>query len=562
MPKPTIERHGASFRVTITIPKDVQHAFDKAILRASIRTTDRAVAESFAYRFAADCADKFIRIRDGLPLEDGGQELTEDSARYFAREWVRRWVENDETARILGDCLHAPTEDGAEAAEAALVRLCEENDESLRRALVLGELDPPMIRRATQAAEELGLHIPPGSYVFRVFAISLAEQWRNGLRIVLKRAGGLPAKTPSAEPPPRKSLGAIVDEFLTRQALLKADSSMLGKYRSILPEMVEYIGDKPCNEVRQNDLLSFSDDLCRMPTTWKAQRAKGYSMRELAELPHTARISKATFDRSYVAAVGAFLNYAKSRYGDDGFPQHLSTEAMEYIGDRAEPEERQRALTAPELVRLFEGAEMRVFAADPDKAHQYWLPLVGLYTGARVREVCQLNPQTDIRDEEGVWFFDITEDSEAAEGVTKSTKTASSRRRVVIHSRLLALGFLDYAAAMKAKGARLLFPQWKPKDGDAAGHAAEWFRQFIRDIGLRDETPGAMVTGFHAFRHTMLTRAKHLRIDDRHLITGHADGKVGRAQGGYEREGMPLSDLQALIERVTFDVSPPAPKRP
>jgi integrase len=182
---------------------------------------------------------------------------------------------------------------------------------------------------------------------------------------------------------------------------------------------------------------------------------------------------------------------------------------------------------------------------------------VGLYTGARVREVCQLNPQADIREEDGIWFFDITEDGEAAEGVTKSTKTASSRRRVVIHSRLLELGFLDYLAVIKTQGARQLFPQWQPKAGDAAGHAAEWFREFIRDVGLRDETPGAMVTGFHAFRHTMLTRAKHLRIEERALITGHADGKVSRAQAGYERDGLPLADLRDLIERVSFEVSPP-----
>lgn len=64
-----------------------------------------------------------------------------------------------------------------------------------------------------------------------------------------------------------------------------------------------------------------------------------------------------------------------------------------------------------ELRRLFEGEEMRSFAAQPELAHCYWLPLIGLYTGARVNEVCQLNPQIHIRKEEGIWFFERTEKS-------------------------------------------------------------------------------------------------------------------------------------------------------
>jgi hypothetical protein len=49
-----------------------------------------------------------------------------------------------------------------------------------------------------------------------------------------------------------------------------------------------------------------------------------------------------------------------------------------------------------ELKNLFEGAALAKIANTPRKVHQFWLPLVGLYTGARVNEICQLNPQTDI----------------------------------------------------------------------------------------------------------------------------------------------------------------------
>lgn len=555
MPKPTIERHGASFRVTITIPKDVQHAFDKPYLRESIRVADRALAESFAYRFAASCNDKFIRIRQGLPAEPEDPQISEAEARYWAHEWTRRLLESDEAVRVLGDWLIAQSEASVDAEPLHLTDLLDDNEACLRKALIFGELDQRLIARAEQAAEELGISLRPGSAVFRVFAVHLADNWQRALKVMLKRSGGQLVETPKPQPAPTKTLGAIVSEFIERQERLKADSAMLGKYRSILPEMVEYIGDKPCDELKQNDFLTFGDDLCQLPPNWKDLRAKGHSLRELAVQDHDVCIAKATFERSYKAAIGAFLRYAQSRYGDDGFPSHISAEGMEYIGRRTDPERNQRPMKSDELRRLFEGAEMKAFAADPKQAHCYWLPHIGLYTGARVREVCQLNPQTDIRQDDGVWFFDITEDGEAAEGVTKSAKTVSSRRHVPIHPVLLDLGFLDYLGKLKKSGARQLFPEWKPKGGDAAGHAAEWFRDFITEIGLRDETPGAMLIGYHSFRHTFLTRAKRLGISERHLITGHAPTGVSKAQRGYEWSAPPLSDLQAVVNRVSYDLT-------
>jgi integrase len=82
----------------------------------------------------------------------------------------------------------------------------------------------------------------------------------------------------------------------------------------------------------------------------------------------------------------------------------------------------------------------------------YWLPLLGLFTGARLEELGQARV-VDVKEAEGIHFLDI---SDAGEG--KSVKTASSRRRVPIHPELERLGFLDYVEERKrAKDARL-FP--------------------------------------------------------------------------------------------------------
>ncbi|MEK9802904.1 MAG: site-specific integrase, partial [Curvibacter sp.] len=173
-------------------------------------------------------------------------------------------------------------------------------------------------------------------------------------------------------------------------------------------------------------------------------------------------------------------------------------------GARDKTENNQRAMRQDELVRLFAGPEYRSFATDPSLKHCYWLPLIGLYTGARINEVCQLNPQCDIRQENGVWLFDITEDSDSDGRVKKTLKNASSHRKVPIHSELIRLGFLKHVEKLKEQGSQLLFPDWPPYSGRAAGKAEKWFRQLIQDTNLRDETPGARLVGFHVFRHTLL----------------------------------------------------------
>ena len=80
-----------------------------------------------------------------------------------------------------------------------------------------------------------------------------------------------------------------------------------------------------------------------------------------------------------------------------------------------------------------------------DKASMYyWIPLIGLHTGARKNEICQLQP-ADIMSIKGTWCFNIT-----TEGDEKSLKTGDhggSKRIVPIHSNLISLGFLAFVDA-------------------------------------------------------------------------------------------------------------------
>ena len=142
--------------------------------------------------------------------------------------------------------------------------------------------------------------------------------------------------------------------------------------------------------------------------------------------------------------------------------------------------------------------------------------------------------------------------------MTKSVKTAGSKRKVPIHSQLLELGFLSYVEAVSKQGAAILFPKWIPTRGKASPAAEDWFREFLRETGLRDETHGQCILGMHAFRHTLLNYGFNNHVSHVEVITGHA-GEASRVVRGYRGE-MALSSKKAIIEQIRFEVQPPKPK--
>jgi integrase len=336
------------------------------------------------------------------------------------------------------------------------------------------------------------------------------------------------------------TLKTAIDKFLDDPERNKTPD-MLTKQRRALNKLLESIGDKPVDELCQLDIKNFFKSL--------------------------SSYSKATFRDTYKAGLRSFLNDAKAEYEAMGFPQNLTLEGIKYEGDRIKPENKQRPLLQHELKRLFEGAEMKVFSENYAQAHFFWLLHIGLFTGARVNEICQLNPQTDILldTDSGVWYLWITEETESGDGIIKSVKGGESKK-VPIHNKLIELGFLAYVCRVKSEGAKTIFPKWESKGkvtgGRASGRAEKWVYELFRDIGLKDETQGACLSGMHAFRHTLLSCGANKKPPlNLTCITDHAQGAnpinaTGAAKGYLSTvPKIPLVEKAALLNQLDYGLN-------
>jgi integrase len=163
----------------------------------------------------------------------------------------------------------------------------------------------------------------------------------------------------------------------------------------------------------------------------------------------------------------------------------------------------------------------------------FWIPLLALFTGARIEELGQLHPsdvtQEAYQDEQGqsckAWVIRI----KASQEHGQSLKNEGSNRRIPVHTELIRLGFLDLAQAAQANNKRRIFDKLvADKFGTETAQFSKWFGRYLR----KDCKVTNTRMTFHSFRHTFkeLCRLAEISVGD--ALTGHVSGNVGDKYGG------------------------------
>jgi integrase len=222
------------------------------------------------------------------------------------------------------------------------------------------------------------------------------------------------------------------------------------------------------------------------------------------------------------------------------------------------PSVKRRAFTDEEIARIFSAPLFKGF--DPSSTRfrelpgtmikrdgKYWLPILSLFHGGRLTEFAAM-PLADLKKSpKGTWHFDLTE---------REVKNESSKRQIPLHPHMLKIGFLDYVADLRAKGAAWLFPDLDHESRHGPGHQfSKWWGGWMDKHGLSDPA-----ISHHSWRHTWKRRARASSVkEEMHdVISGHKGlASVSRTYG----EGADIEDLardMALIEFPAFPVLPAA----
>jgi integrase len=199
------------------------------------------------------------------------------------------------------------------------------------------------------------------------------------------------------------------------------------------------------------------------------------------------------------------------------------------LADPILPKDKRLPFSAAQLQRIFNApiftgcandeAGYSAAGSEHPRRSRFWVPLIGLFSGLRLNEICQMDV-ADIVRVDGVCCFSVTATSN--DTGDKHLKTVSSERLVPIHPILIRSGFMGYVHACSVLTGAKLFPELRPRYGIYSHLFSRWFGRFLKSCSADAER-----TCFHSFRHNFRDA----------LRAGRVERELALALGGWRGSG-------------------------
>ena len=200
-----------------------------------------------------------------------------------------------------------------------------------------------------------------------------------------------------------------------------------------------------------------------------------------------------------------------NRMLDQATNDHWIDEDLKIKGCRTTNSKITKSFLDSNLVSLFNSWPYQAYDSSTPAAqvlqdaqsYCFWLMPLGLFTGARLNELCQLRAHDVIEDAHGVPLISINDS-----GFNKSLKNEQSRREIPICSKLITMGFLDFVTERRqAEGPdALLFSELRFDEKHLYSRAASrFFCGPVTGAGfIGQHCPVALSGGFNfkSFRRT------------------------------------------------------------
>lgn len=496
-----LAKRGSTYYFRRAIPAELRPAFDgQSEFMRSLRVKDRERAKRLIPALAEESDRELDEARAKLQLGGGEGRLKQEAA--------------PQSLVQLGLAEDAALE--ARLAEEASLRFRQREAEREKLRLRLKTLRSVELSLPEQAMRDL-----LREHEAKAAALTAAREFQREPAQTVARDGLAP----------RTSLDPqLIDQWAAER---KVRTKTADAHRAVARWFKECVGERAVEEITRKDVLAFKAALLSKGTSTANAHVKISRLRSL-------------------------LNFAKSNDIIESNP----AEGIK-INDTAGGRNKRQPFSPSSLVAIFRSP---VYRRDerPTRGRgeaAYWLPLLALYTGARLEELGQLRC-SDVHEQDYVgaddvqqkcWVIRITECEE--DGL--KLKNAASDRIVPVHPALESLGFIRFAKKQSLAGAAL-FPDLRPnKYGIFTAKWGEWFSKYKRETcGITDRRQV-----FHSFRHTFKDYARHAAISDRiqRQLMGHSAGDVADQYGaGYSLHQLVESMKRYRVPGVPLPPPPPS----
>lgn len=533
------------------IPEDLKELVGRVEFRYSLKTGSLRIAKRRVLQIVAYVQNTFQKLRNNIMI------LTPKKINELVRTYIHKTLQEDEDARVN------PLRSQSQNSEQAEIK---STQKVVQRWLGNKDHEYTEIQARTLLADE-GLQVDTTNQdelaAFKKLSREMMIAFSQILNVRELRSKGdyslndeqlIPAlKHPEnvvqasavcnpvkpVEKTPQKRFNEVLEYYLRET---ETGDNWTEKTRqentTIFTLFTRVHGDIELNRIDRKLMSEYKNLLMRLPPNMnKSPKYKEKTIEGILAMKPEKTISWNTINK-YLRRLGGFFNYATA----NGYMDNNPAEGLQIKSTKRQDQER----------GIFETKDLKkLFTESPDyledthnKAYRYWAPLIALFTGCRLEETCQLHLD-DIRQEKGIWVFDINDKME------KKLKPGWGNNRLIpIHPTLLELGIVKYADYLRKKReTRFFFELNRSRDGYGK-NVSRWFNSdYRKQFGITEKEKV-----FHSLRHTFINNLKQ-QGSEYHTLLPQLAGHTGDSQT-YDRYGKRYSPdllLEEGINKLDYD---------
>jgi len=346
------------------------------------------------------------------------------------------------------------------------------------------------------------------------------------------------------------SISVGIDKFISEKYKLTSKSEMM--MRTHIEMLIEEFGDISLGKLDRGMCVKFKDDIRKLPRNRsKIQQYRDLDFHEqvLLNVDEKDRISTTTVN-NILGYVSSFMKWSVI----NGFVEVNFFEGMKLKKQIRQRDERDR-FTEKEIKKIFQKHNYIEFTeVENHKYSNYWSPLISVFSGMRLNEICSLYLDNIIQEKvngrKKIWCFNILEEPDRPD---KHLKTLSSKRVVPIHDTLIDLGFIEFVELLKKRhtNRQRLFQELKYGEGSYIRNVSYFFnKKYLPLLGLKTDKKN-----FHSIRHTVVDHLKQRLVDISFIneLVGHHHGNIDldRYGKGYTTDII----YNKCVKKINYETS-------
>jgi integrase len=294
--------------------------------------------------------------------------------------------------------------------------------------------------------------------------------------------------------------------------------------------LVDILGDVDVCTITRPKLIELRSSLLKVPPNFYVKN-RGCSVKEAIKKSAGDGLSIKTVNK-HMARIGSLLKYCQEQAMIIVNP----ATGMQ-IADKQRIDQERSAYSVNDIKKIVSNLPL-------DRPERYWIPLIGLYSGMRLAEICQLHVE-DIIKVDDCWCFDINNAGD------KQLKNEASVRVIPVHQKLIELGLMDYVDGIRKSGNPRLWMNLSYIHLHGYTNTfGKWYQRYNREYVTED--PKKV---FHSMRHAAADMLKQKGVSEALIaeILGHAHASI--TTGRYGKRYQPKVLLDALEQLdYAFDI--------